>query len=74
MSNPFDNDDLQFSVVVNDEGQHALWPNLRSVPAGWQKVFGLATRQECLDHVEARWTDLRPASLVAKARSVDASA
>jgi len=26
-------------------------------------VFGAATRAECLDHVEANWTDLRPRTL-----------
>jgi MbtH protein len=34
------------------------------VPAGWTVAHGPATRQECLDHIETHWTDMRPASLV----------
>ncbi|UJW32888.1 MbtH family protein [Saccharothrix sp. AJ9571] len=63
MSNPFDNPDGTFSVLVNDEQQHSLWPEFAEVPAGWTVAFGPAARQECLDYVETNWTDLRPASL-----------
>jgi MbtH protein len=59
-----DDNDL-YRVVVNDEGQHALWPSFAVIPAGWAGVFGVATRQECLDYVEANWTDIRPKSMVA---------
>lgn len=63
MSNPFDDADGRFSVLVNDEGQHSLWPEFAEVPAGWTVAHGPADRQSCLDHVEANWTDLRPRSL-----------
>ncbi|GAB2784839.1 MbtH family protein [Amycolatopsis magusensis] len=63
MSNPFDNPDGTFSVLVNEEQQHSLWPEFAEVPAGWTVAFGPAARQECLDYVETNWTDLRPASL-----------
>ncbi|MGA6166187.1 MbtH family protein [Amycolatopsis magusensis] len=63
MSNPFDNPDGTFSVLVNEEQQHSLWPEFAEVPAGWTVAFGPAARQECLDYVEKNWTDLRPASL-----------
>jgi MbtH protein len=33
------------------------------VPAGWTVAYGPAARQECLDHIEANWTDMRPKSL-----------
>ncbi|MFB7938266.1 MbtH family protein, partial [Streptomyces sp. NPDC056049] len=33
--NPFDNAENPFHVVVNDEGQHSLWPAFAAVPAGW---------------------------------------
>lgn len=62
-SNPFDNDEGRFFVLVNDEEQHSLWPTFADVPAGWRVVFGEAGRQECLDYVETHWTDLRPKSL-----------
>ncbi|MGC7095593.1 MbtH family protein [Amycolatopsis lurida] len=63
MSNPFDNPDGTFSVLVNEGQQHSLWPEFAEVPAGWTVAFGPAPRQECLDYVETNWTDLRPASL-----------
>ncbi|WP_030773943.1 MbtH family protein [Streptomyces sp. NRRL F-2664] len=62
-SNPFDDADGRFYVLVNDEGQHSLWPSFAEVPAGWRVVFGEESRQLCLEHVEANWTDLRPKSL-----------
>jgi MbtH protein len=62
MTNPFDNEDGSFFVLVNDEGQHSLWPAFAEVPAGWTSVHGEATRQECLAYVEENWTDLRPKS------------
>lgn len=65
MGNPFDDSDGSFFVLVNDEGQHSLWPAFADVPRGWRQVFGSDTRQACLDYVETHWTDLRPASLIA---------
>lgn len=66
MTNPFDNEDGSFFVLVNDEGQHSLWPAFAEVPGGWTRVHGEATRQECLAYVEENWTDLRPKSLIAE--------
>lgn len=65
MSNPFDDDEGEFVVLVNEENQHSLWPTFAEVPAGWRTVFGPDSRQSCLDHVEKSWTDMRPASLIA---------
>jgi MbtH protein len=62
-SNPFDDPDGTFHVLVNDEGQHSLWPTFVPVPLGWQVALSAATRQDCLDHIEEHWTDLRPRSL-----------
>lgn len=62
-SNPFDDENGIFQVLVNDEEQHSLWPTFKEVPQGWRAVFGPAGRQECLDYVDANWTDLRPKSL-----------
>ncbi|MFE3453509.1 MbtH family protein [Nonomuraea sp. NPDC059194] len=63
-TNPFEDRDGRFLVLVNDEGQHSLWPSFAEVPAGWQVVFGEETRDACLEYVETHWTDLRPRSLV----------
>ncbi|OIK23565.1 MbtH family protein [Streptomyces malaysiense] len=62
-SNPFDNDEGRFFVLVNDEEQHSIWPTFADVPAGWRVVFGEDGRQECLKYVEENWLDLRPKSL-----------
>lgn len=64
MPNPFDDEDGQFFVLTNDEGQHCLWPGFAEIPEGWTAVFGVAGRVACLDYVNANWTDLRPRSLV----------
>ncbi|MEU7000172.1 MbtH family protein [Nonomuraea sp. NPDC046570] len=64
-TNPFDDAEGRFLVLVNDEDQHSLWPSFAEVPAGWTVVFGENTRESCLDYVETHWTDLRPRSLAA---------
>ncbi|WP_329047670.1 MbtH family protein [Amycolatopsis sp. NBC_01488] len=63
MTNPFEDPSGTYLVLVNAENQHSLWPEFVDVPAGWTVTFGPAGRQECLDHVEANWTDMRPKSL-----------
>ncbi|AFR50332.1 hypothetical protein KTR9_3697 [Gordonia sp. KTR9] len=64
MTNPFDDEDGRFYVLVNDENQHSLWPTFADIPAGWTKVFGEDSRAACLEYVEQNWTDLRPKSLI----------
>jgi MbtH protein len=59
-TNPFDDADGRFLVLVNDEGQHSLWPSFADVPGGWTIAFEENTRDACLEYVEANWTDLRP--------------
>ncbi|WP_328648244.1 MbtH family protein [Amycolatopsis sp. NBC_00348] len=63
MTNPFEDPEGTYLVLVNAENQHSLWPESVDVPAGWSVTFGPSARQECLDHVEANWTDMRPKSL-----------
>ncbi|MER5872705.1 MbtH family protein [Streptomyces sp. NPDC002044] len=66
MTNPFDDTEGTFRVVVNAEGQHALWPDFAEVPAGWDTVWGVGTRADALAFVELNWTDIRPKSLVSQ--------
>lgn len=66
MSNPFEDEQASYRVLVNEENQHSLWPEFADVPAGWTTVYGPAARQACLDFVEREWVDMRPASLVAR--------
>ncbi len=63
-TNPFEDEDGEYCVLVNHENQHSLWPTFREVPAGWKKVGPTGKRQECLDYIEEVWTDMRPKSLV----------
>lgn len=64
MTNPFEDEDGEYCVLINDEGQHSLWPTFRDAPAGWSMVGPRGKRQECLDYIEAHWTDMRPKSLI----------
>lgn len=63
-TNPFEDENGSYLVLVNDEGQHSLWPEWVDVPVGWTIAKGASSRQEALDYVEANWTDMRPKSLV----------
>lgn len=64
MTNPFDNQEGSFTVLVNDENQHSLWPSFAPVPAGWSIAHGEADRASCVDYIERNWTDMRPKSLI----------
>ncbi|MEV0895346.1 MbtH family protein [Actinoplanes sp. NPDC049802] len=63
-TNPFEDDDATYLVLVNDEGQHSLWPSFAEVPAGWTVALPESSRADCLEYVEKNWTDMRPASLI----------
>jgi MbtH protein len=63
MANPFEDPEASYLVLVNDEGQHSLWPSFAQVPAGWNAVRGPDGRDACLAHIEENWTDMRPRSL-----------
>ena len=63
MTNPFDDEDGEFLVLVNHEGQHSLWPAHLDVPEGWSSTGPRGARQTCLDWIDANWTDMRPLSL-----------
>jgi MbtH protein len=62
-TNPFDDENGTFYVLVNDEEQHSIWPATIAVPQDWRIVFGEDTRANCLAYVEQNWTDMRPKSL-----------
>lgn len=62
-TNPFENPDGLYLVLVNDEGQHSLWPAFAAVPAGWTVVRDATTRTLALEYVGEHWTDMRPRSL-----------
>jgi len=71
VSNPFEAEDGIFHALVNDEGQHSLWPNFIDTPAGWRIIHGPHSRAACLEYIEKNWTDMRPVSL---AKAMDEAA
>ena len=60
--NPFDDEQLQFSVLTNPQQQYSLWPVFAAQPEGWQLQFGPASRSECLDYIERNWISINPFS------------
>lgn len=64
MTNPFEDENGSYLVLVNDEGQHSLWPSFINVPAGWTIAHEHDTRRGCLDYIKENWTDMRPKSLI----------
>ncbi len=64
VTNPFEDENGVFHVLVNDQGQHSLWPSFVAVPQGWKVVHELGTREACLDYINKNWTDMRPKSLI----------
>ena len=63
-------DNTIYKVVVNHEEQYSIWPADRDNPLGWRDEGKSGPKQECLDHIAAVWTDMRPLSL---RKSMDAA-
>nr|WP_315591464.1 MbtH family protein [uncultured Cupriavidus sp.] len=59
----WDHPDTRFHVVRNHEGQYSIWPDFKTIPAGWESAGQQGTREECLGYIERVWTDMRPLSL-----------
>jgi uncharacterized protein YbdZ (MbtH family) len=55
-------DKRRYKVLVNDEGQHALFPDRREVPLGWSVVGQGLSRLEAQQYVDEHWKDITPAS------------
>jgi MbtH protein len=64
VTNPFEDENGTYHVLINDEGQHSLWPAFIDVPEGWTIVHKSDTRAACLEYVNQNWTDMRPNSLI----------
>jgi uncharacterized protein YbdZ (MbtH family) len=63
MTNPFEDENAEYLVLINDEQQYSLWPAFRDIPAGWRATGPKGKRRECLDWIDKNWTDMRPKSL-----------
>ncbi|ABV13685.1 TPA: MbtH family protein [Citrobacter koseri] len=64
-SNPFDNPQGQFYILQNPQRQFSLWPQLCSLPAGWQVVCEPQSQALCQQWLDAHWTTLTPAHYAA---------
>ncbi|MEU8926291.1 MbtH family NRPS accessory protein [Kitasatospora sp. NPDC048545] len=56
-------DPRTYLVVRNDEEQYSIWLADRELPLGWHREGKEGAKQECLDHIDSVWTDMRPLSL-----------
>jgi MbtH protein len=66
VTNPFEQDDAEYVVLVNDDGQYSLWPVFAAIPPGWWVCLQRTSRKACLEFVENIWTDMRPRRLVSR--------
>ena len=64
MTNPFEDENAIYHVLVNDEGQYSLWPSFKEVPQGWTIAKKSDSRAACLEYINQNWTDMRPKSLI----------
>ncbi|MEM6980747.1 MAG: MbtH family NRPS accessory protein [Planctomycetota bacterium] len=55
--------EINYLVVINEEGRYSIWPDYREIPWGWKAEGTRGKKDECLDHIEKVWTDMRPLSL-----------
>lgn len=54
---------VDYVVVLNGEEQYSILLADRDIPAGWTAEGFRGPRQECLDHIDRVWTDMRPLSV-----------
>ena len=59
----WDVEGMEFKVVVNHEEQYSIWPAYKEVPAGWREAGKQGRKEDCLNHIQEHWTDMRPLSL-----------
>jgi MbtH protein len=73
VTNPFEDEKGTYHVLINDEGQHSLWPSFIDVPKGWTIIRKSDTRAACLEFINKNWTDMRPNSLIESMKAQSAS-
>ena len=70
VTNPFEDENGIYHVLINDEGQHSLWPSFIEVPDGWTIIHQSDSRAACLDFINRNWTDMRPNSLIERMKKL----
>jgi MbtH protein len=73
MTNPFEDENGIYHVLINDEGQYSLWPSFIDVPDGWTIIRKSDSRAACLEFINQNWTDMRPNSLIKSMKESSAS-
>ncbi|MFI5013973.1 MAG: MbtH family protein [Hyphomicrobiales bacterium] len=73
MTNPFEDENGVYHVLVNDEGQHSLWPSFIEIPKGWTAILKSDSRAACLEFINKNWTDMRPNSLIERMKQAPES-
>ncbi|MCD9187649.1 MAG: MbtH family NRPS accessory protein [Pyrinomonadaceae bacterium] len=63
MSDEIQDNDVRYTVVVNEEEQYSIWFTDRELPLGWKEAGKTGSKEECLSYIEEVWTDMRPLSL-----------
>jgi MbtH protein len=72
VTNPFEDENGVYHVLINGEGQHSLWPSFIEVPKGWTIIQKADSRAACLDFINKHWTDMRPNSLIESMKELSA--
>ena len=73
VTNPFEDENGVFHVLINGEGQHSLWPSFIEVPKGWTIIHKADSRAACLEFINRHWTDMRPNTLIESMKELSAS-
>ncbi|MEB3317555.1 MAG: MbtH family NRPS accessory protein [Cyanobacteriota bacterium] len=50
----------RYRVVMNEEGQYALWSFKLAPPAGWITIHSSNSHEDCLEFIDNNWTDILP--------------
>ena len=66
-----EDDTRNYRVVINHQEQYSIWPVDHENPRGWKDVGKTGTKQQCLDHIEEVWTDMRPLSFRKKMEEME---
>jgi MbtH protein len=56
-------DNADYKVLVNHEGQYSIWLVERDNPIGWSDGGKSGSKAECLAYIKEVWTDMRPLTL-----------
>ncbi|MFG1914955.1 MbtH family protein [Micromonospora sp. NPDC048898] len=54
---------VSYIVVLNGEEQYSILRADSEIPPGWDVEGFRGARQDCLDHIDVVWTDMRPLSV-----------